>query len=70
MKLRLLIRQSEVAGFDPSGEMAKIVANGGVLTAGESIAVNPGYSNDVNKQNPFYSGYGWSPTGALGNNVE
>jgi len=67
MKLRLLIRQSEVAGFDPSAEMAKIAANGGVLMAGQSISVNPGYSNDVNKQNSFYTNFGWSPTGTKAN---
>ena len=31
IKLRLLIRQSEVAGFDPSSEITKIVNAGGVL---------------------------------------
>src|SRR5450432_470448 len=65
LKLRLLIRQSEVSGFDPSADIAKINANGGPLGAGESIAVNPGFVNDVNKQNPFYGNYGWSPTGVL-----
>ncbi len=63
LKLRLLIRQSQVSGFDASGEIAKIQSSGGTLGAGESISVNPGYSNDVNKQNPFYAAEGWSPTG-------
>ncbi len=63
LKLRLLIRQSQVSGFNPSAEIAKIQSNGGVLGAGESISVNPGYSNDVNKQNPFYAAEGWTPTG-------
>lgn len=67
LKLRLLIRQSEVPGFDPSSEMAKIIASGGVLMAGQSISVNPGYTNDVNKQNPFYENFGWSPTGSKNN---
>ncbi|MEO6837258.1 MAG: SusD/RagB family nutrient-binding outer membrane lipoprotein [Ginsengibacter sp.] len=62
LKLRLLIRQSQVIG-DPSAEIAKIQSNGGTLGAGESISVNPGYSNDVNKQNPFYGNEGWTPTG-------
>ncbi|MDQ2721374.1 MAG: SusD/RagB family nutrient-binding outer membrane lipoprotein [Bacteroidota bacterium] len=65
LKLRLLIRQSEVPGFDPSTEITKIVNNGGVLGAGESVSVNPGYSNDVNKQNPFYANFGWDPTGVV-----
>jgi hypothetical protein len=65
LKLRLLIRQSEVPGFDPSAEIAKIQANGGVLMAGESINVQPGFVNDVGKQNPFYSNFGWSPGGVV-----
>src|SRR4030095_5992284 len=52
LKLRLLIRQSEVAGFNPSAEIAKIQANGGVLGAGESVSVNPGFTNAQSKQSP------------------
>ena len=63
MKLRLLIRQSEISGFNPSADIAKITANGGVLGAGQSINVNPGYSNQTNKQNPYYSNFGYSVTG-------
>ena len=63
MRLRLLVRQSEVAGFDPSAQIAKIIATGGVLGAGQSVSVNPGYVNDVNKQNPYYAAEGWTPTG-------
>ncbi|AXY72946.1 SusD/RagB family nutrient-binding outer membrane lipoprotein [Paraflavitalea soli] len=64
LKLRLLIRQSQVSGFNPAAEIAKIVANGGVLHSGESIDVNPGYSNALNKQSPFYANYGLTPTNA------
>lgn len=63
LKLRLLIRQSEIAGFNPAAEIAKIQAEGGVLGAGESVSVNPGYSNSQNKQSPFYGNYGFGPTG-------
>jgi hypothetical protein len=62
LKLRLLIRQSEV-NPNPTAELAKITANGGVLMSGESAAVNPGYINDVGKQSPFYSVYGLTPAG-------
>jgi hypothetical protein len=65
LKLRLLIRQSEVSGFNPSAEISKIFANQGVLGEGESISVNPGYVNDVDKQNPFYANYGYTPTGVI-----
>lgn len=65
MKLRLLIRQSEIAGFSPAAEIAKIygASSPGTLGAGESASENPGYSNDLNKQNPFYAEYGLTPTG-------
>jgi len=67
LKLRLLIRQSEVPGFDPSGEIAKIMAKGGVLQSGETADVNPGYSNAEGKQNPYYATYGFTVTGAAAN---
>jgi hypothetical protein len=65
MKLRLLIRQSQIAGFSPSTEIGKIfgAGNAGILGAGQSAGENPGYTNDVNKQNPFYAEYGYTPTG-------
>jgi len=63
VRLRLLIRQSQVGGFDPSATIGKIMSSGGVLEEGENIGVNPGYLNDVNKQSPFYSNYGYDPTG-------
>ena len=65
LKLRLLIRQSEISGFNPSAEITKIQNTGGILMAGESISVNPGYVNDVNKQNPFYANFGWDPGGVV-----
>jgi len=67
LRLRLLIRQSQVPGFDPSTEIAKIESSGGVLTDGENIAVNPGYANDVNKQSPFYANFGYDPSGNKAN---
>jgi len=63
LKLRLLIRQSEVPEFNPSSEISKIESAGGVLEAGESITVNPGYSNSQYKQSPFYGNYGYTTTG-------
>jgi len=68
LKLRLLIRQSEVSGFNPASEIAKITQDGDlyVLGPGESVGVNPGYSNQLNKQSPFYATYGYTPTGVKG----
>lgn len=72
LKLRLLIHQSEVANFNPSAEIAKIfgASSPGVLGAGESVSENPGYSNDVNKQNPFYANYGYTTTGVVATSSE
>ncbi|MFZ4455539.1 MAG: SusD/RagB family nutrient-binding outer membrane lipoprotein [Bacteroidales bacterium] len=64
VKLRILLRQSEIPGFDPSTEIAKIVADGGVLGSGENISVNPGYSNALDKQSPFYASFGKTPAGS------
>jgi hypothetical protein len=58
LKLRLLIHESEVLGTTPTAEIAKIVANGGVLQEGETVSVNPGYTKATNKQSPFYANYG------------
>lgn len=67
LKLRLLIRQSEVSGFDPSAEISKIFGSSslGILEAGESVSVNPGYLNDLDKQNPFFANYGYTSTGVI-----
>ncbi|THU40875.1 SusD/RagB family nutrient-binding outer membrane lipoprotein [Niastella caeni] len=64
LKLRLLIHQSQMAGFNPAPEIAKIISNGGVLHAGEDIDVNPGFVNENAKQSPFYANFGNTPTGA------
>jgi hypothetical protein len=70
LKLRLLIRQSEIPGFDPSADIAKIIANGGVLGAGQSASVNPGFSNQAGKQSPFYGAFGFTPTGVQSSTAE
>jgi len=69
LKLRLLIRTSETPGFNAATEIAKITTGGvlNTLGAGETVAVNPGYVNDANKQNPFYATYGYTPTGTDAN---
>lgn len=70
LKLRLLIRQSQVAGFNPAPEITKIMDGGttlNILRAGETVSVNPGYVNEDNKQSPFYATYGFTPTDADAN---
>ena len=66
LKLRLLIRLSEV-NANPTAELAKIVAKGGVLKTGQNASANPGYLNDVNKQSPFFGTYGLLPSGNQAN---
>lgn len=65
-KLKLIIRQSQVPGFNANTEIAKITANGGgYLMAGESASVQPGYVGDNLKQNPFYNAYKLTYIGAV-----
>lgn len=70
LKLRLLIRQTQVPGFSPWDELAKIQSNGDVLQSGESASVNPGYTNATGKQNPFYANFGFTVTGNNANEAE
>lgn len=57
-RLKLLLRQSQVSGFNPSSDIAKILADGsGFLNSGETGYVQPGYVPDNNKQNPFWDTY-------------
>lgn len=70
LKLKMLIHQSELIGFDATAEISNILSNGGgFLGAGENIDVNPGYVNETNKQSPFYANYGLSPTGNENNEI-
>lgn len=70
LKLKLLINQSEVTGFNPAAELAKITANGGVLMTRQSANVNPGYQNSSNQQSPYYAAYGYTVAGAeAGSNI-
>lgn len=63
IKLRLLLRQSEMPGRTAyiQTEIAKITANGlGYIGSGQSAKSNPGYLNSDGKQNPFYGTYGFT----------
>ncbi len=68
VKLRMLIRQSQVTGIQAAvtTELGKAGADG-YLKAGEGAYVNPGYQNSQYKQNPFWAEYGYtvslSPSG-------
>lgn len=69
LKLRMLIHQSQVAGFNPAPEIAKISTGGmlNILREGETVNVNPGFVNEEDKQSFFYANYGYTPTGADAN---
>lgn len=71
LKLRMLIRQTNVAGKDLKGEIAKIVAEGsGFLKAGENVTANPGYTGSEGKTNPFWGYYGFKASGAVAANKD
>jgi hypothetical protein len=66
LKLRLLIRQSKIAGRDAyiTGEINKVIANG-FLAAGEDVLSNPGYVASDGKTNPFYDRWGYAANGTI-----
>jgi hypothetical protein len=66
IKLRMFIRQSQMSGFvaPTAAQLSKIATDGGFLGAGEDVSVQPGYSDQVGKQNPFYGSFGFTPAGA------
>ncbi|WP_443945005.1 SusD/RagB family nutrient-binding outer membrane lipoprotein [Pedobacter sp. AW1-32] len=66
LKLRILLRQSEMPGREAyiKAELAKINANGfGFIGTDEGIFNNPGYLNTTGKQNPFWAVYGYGVDG-------
>lgn len=66
LKLRILLRQSEMSGRTQyiKDEIAKITANGlGYIGTGEGMFNNPGYLNTAGKQNPFWAVYGYGVDG-------
>jgi Starch-binding associating with outer membrane len=58
LRLRILMRQSNISGKDLKGEIAKVVAEGaGFLKAGETVNSTPGYLKTAGKMNPFWENY-------------
>ncbi|HEY6913573.1 MAG TPA: SusD/RagB family nutrient-binding outer membrane lipoprotein [Paludibacter sp.] len=64
IKLRIYLRQSEKGFVPTAAQIAKITADGGFFAAGEDVSVNPGYTNQTDKQNPFYAAFGLTASGA------
>ena len=68
LKLRILIRQSKVAGKDAyiSTEINKAAATTeGFLQAGQDVTSNPGYLATDGKTNPFYDRWGYDANGTI-----
>lgn len=66
LKLRILIRQSRIAGRDAyiTAEINKAAATTeGFLAAGQDATVNPGYIASNGKMNPFYENWGYNAAG-------
>ena len=58
LRLRILMRQTNITGKDLKGEIAKISAEGaGFLKSGESVTGTPGYLKSAGKQNPWWESY-------------
>lgn len=68
-RLRLILHQSEILGNSGlKTEIDKIVANGaGFLGAGETAEVQPTYSKDAGKQNPYWNTFNINDAGGLDN---
>ena len=57
-RLKLLVRQSLIPGFNPAAQIAKITADGsGMIGSGQTASVQPGYLADNGKQNPFWDSH-------------
>ena len=69
LKLKLLIRQTQVPSFSPTTEMAKIIANGGILSYGQSANVQPGFLNEITKQSTYYAAFGFLVNGLSSNAI-
>jgi hypothetical protein len=67
LKLRLLIHQSQIAGFNPSSRIAEIVSEGsGFIGSGQSAMNQPGYiAGTVGKLNPFWESYMFDAAGQV-----
>jgi hypothetical protein len=66
LKLRILIRQSRIAGRDTyiTTEINKAAATTeGFLPNGVDVTSNPGYLASTGKQNPFYENWGYNAAG-------
>lgn len=66
-RLKLILRLSQVTGFNPATQVAKITSEG-FIEAGETGYVQPGYVADANKQNPYWNSFKRLYTGDVADN--
>lgn len=64
IKLRLFVRQSNVAGFNPTASISAISADGYITSP---VLCQPGYTKTTGKLNPYFGNWGFNendaPTG-------
>jgi hypothetical protein len=65
LKLRLILRQSNLSNFSTIAAGIAATAGEGYLTT--DAAANPGYQNIDGKQSPFWNNYGYSQAGSTKN---
>jgi hypothetical protein len=65
LKLRLILRQSNLPNFSAIAADIATTAAEGYLTV--DAAANPGYQNIDGKQSPFWAAYGYSQAGSTNN---
>jgi hypothetical protein len=66
LKLKLLIRATSSTDGDAQtfvNSKWPSLASADFLNSGENITINPGYVEELNKQNPFWNSYGFDATG-------
>lgn len=69
LKLRILMHQSQMSGFNPAAAITTITTEGsGFLGTGQSADVNPGYTAD--KPADFWSAYLYNTVGTYSNTFE
>lgn len=71
LKLRMLLHQAGLTAKASyiQARLQDIAGEGdGFLVAGENAWVNPGYSQNNNQQNPFFSSFGFNSTGGAASN--
>lgn len=68
LKLRLVLRQSNVISDTDAQNMLAGITASDCIGLNEDAALNPGYVQETDRQNPFYENFGYSVDGNLERN--